>query len=548
MRLISWVTRKKWLCDENRFPFFVLPLQVDCQSQTSLETLADLNWNEIEEGASNEVVALQDTNLLDDPDNRLSDRMLLQRQDERVTSSVAYRSVCQDLDIESIGPEYTREGKKQMSFFDYHRDVICKNAPNKPEMPADKRMLEVSPLERMENLLIMSSKKQGHSRKAPRVFLIAAYAWLHPLRVSTARSATLVPTLLARIDQAMIAHECNQLIFNNRLDHDVVMIALAAPSANHAFDYQRFEFLGDTCLKFLASCQVFAASAEDNEGSMHLARRSIISNTRLIRHSKAIELWRYIVGDSFTGRSYKPSNFREVEPVAPQLRSVQLNREHQKLVAAREELTKSNDDKTEELQEIERQLGVLKDQIERQDKLLESLKTAAEADSGPADDAPQDDAEKAREKLHIILPQADTRGPFRPNALSEKALADVIESLMGAACACTGLQGALEASVTLAVMPTAARKMSDFADMHLAQVRGIIEENKWDSRVSSGALASLEKHLHYKFKNPYLALMALTHSSRLNSFLPSYEVRESVGEITQAAAYLFDSAATRVPW
>lgn len=85
--------------------------------------------------------------------------------------------------------------------------------------------------------------------------------------------------------------------------------------------------------------------------------------------------------------------------------------------------------------------------------------------------------------------------------------------------------------------------------MHSVQIATEVERDNWDGRVSNDALSKLEEHIQYKFNQPHLALMALTHSSRLASLLPSYEVsRNSPVLVIPANPFprsVWNSSATR---
>lgn len=84
----------------------------------------------------------------------------------------------------------------------------------------------------------------------------------------------------------------------------------------------------------------------------------------------------------------------------------------------------------------------------------------------------------------------------------------------------------------MGLLPTKVSSMSDFDRLYfeLNQVRGHAKEGRWDERLSHGALRKLEEHLGYTFKQPYLALEAMTHPSFLASELPSYERLEILGD------------------
>ena len=77
-------------------------------------------------------------------------------------------------------------------------------------------------------------------------------------------------------------------------------------------------------------------------------------------------------------------------------------------------------------------------------------------------DAAAEETSPAEEVLKIF-PRSDPDGPFRPTLLSGKGLADIVEALIGVGYECHGLQGALDIAVTLKVLPTPVKSLSDYA-------------------------------------------------------------------------------------
>ncbi|KDN51299.1 hypothetical protein K437DRAFT_55250 [Tilletiaria anomala UBC 951] len=488
LRLISWVSRKPWTCEADQMPFYLLPLREENRNVSEMSSTQELDWEQIEQGTNDRPVLLRETDRMEDPLNRLSDRIITQRLEERQCTSYVLSNVSEEYNIHSMAPQSTREGNAGMTFFEYYRDVVSRNSLVKPEAPTeDTRMLEVLPLERFQNALVMSSKKSRVIFRSPKAYIMSHFCVLQSLRASTCRAALLALSVIARMDQSFLSRECRRLVFppcmGRVVTEDLMMTALTTAAANQGFDYQRLEFIGDTCIKLLATCHVFASSAAFNEGELHLARREIISNAKLLKKCEELELWRYMQGDSFNHRTYQPPNFVEITAPASHRNPTCMVTQVQK-------------------------------------------KEANEMDEGDEEAAGED---QGRVQVEEVYPK-DHPGPFRPTMLSDKSLADVVEALVGAAYECSGLPGALKAAVRLDVLPTAVSELGDYSDIYAKQVSEEIANDNWDARVSQEALKMLEEHLLYKFKRPHLALMAMTHSSRLASVLPSYERLEFLGD------------------
>jgi dsRNA-specific ribonuclease len=562
LRLMSWVSRKKWECPEDKMPFHLLPIAPKARSQTRITSTDDLDWEQIEYGAINGPAPLGGTSMLEDADTSLVDRILLTKQDERATASFSFVCVDQETEkaieaydkarLEAVndpisGSAHERDGAAPgsapasnavapdsnpseqaasvsaapaapailspqiqsqaeallstpkeflaaLSTLDGDTDAALtaseperpvadphsalapalvsapvestcmsaaadKDGPQEEEktvLPAPRRRFEVGFFERLTNMLVMTSQLSRTRRGKRRFTIVAETSWLHPIYASTARSALLVPSIIARMDHSFVAREINRTFFANSLSNELITVAMTAPAANFATDYQRLEFIGDTCLKFLASCHVFASSASFAEGELHLGRRAIICNAQLLKYAKKYELWRYLQGASFTRRSYKPPNFEEVDPIQ---RPVPVDRKSK----GKNRKLNSN---TKEPQ------GAKAKECDPAEAGPQQMDTAEGPDGSAAvdeegsnqanGDAAAEETSPAEEVLKIF-PRSDPDGPFRPTLLSGKGLADIVEALIGVGYECHGLQGALDIAVTLKVLPTPVKSLSDYA-------------------------------------------------------------------------------------
>lgn len=74
-------------------------------------------------------------------------------------------------------------------------------------------------------------------------------------------------------------------------DKRLLDIALSHPSQrNHATDYQRFEFLGDSLLSAFISRYLFTHYPEAKEGDLNMMRTKIVSGNSLSKKAKALHL------------------------------------------------------------------------------------------------------------------------------------------------------------------------------------------------------------------------------------------------------------------
>jgi endoribonuclease Dicer len=56
--------------------------------------------------------------------------------------------------------------------------------------------------------------------------------------------ALMLPSIVRRIDDYLLAKELNAKLFDNCLDENAVLVALTAPSTGVEFNYERQELLG----------------------------------------------------------------------------------------------------------------------------------------------------------------------------------------------------------------------------------------------------------------------------------------------------------------
>jgi dsRNA-specific ribonuclease len=158
---------------------------------------------------------------------------------------------------------------------------------------------------RLENFLTTAYKK-GRQHRGDNSFLIPELTWVHSFGASIYESALLLPSILCRLSQVLIAKDLNDRVFRGALDTYQTVIAMTGPTAQHPVHYQRHEYLGDALLKSHVSAYVFAISDQRVEGQLHLHRREIVSNINLIEKTKHLNLGTMLYTRSFTRRNWTP--------------------------------------------------------------------------------------------------------------------------------------------------------------------------------------------------------------------------------------------------
>ncbi|KAH9203940.1 hypothetical protein DL95DRAFT_471937 [Leptodontidium sp. 2 PMI_412] len=107
------------------------------------------------------------------------------------------------------------------------------------------------------------------------------------LPIEQARFSLFIPAITQRIEVVMVAYQLCQTILKNVLFRDIhrVITAISASSTQLATNYQRYEFLGNSILKFIVSTQLFVDHENWHEGyfseEIHFAGKRTVSSKTL---------------------------------------------------------------------------------------------------------------------------------------------------------------------------------------------------------------------------------------------------------------------------
>ncbi|KAI5116185.1 hypothetical protein M0805_002010 [Coniferiporia weirii] len=99
---------------------------------------------------------------------------------------------------------------------------------------------------------------------------------------------------------------------------DLVQTALMAPAANAQFNYQRLETLGDTVLKFITTMQLLTEHPHWPEGFLTKRKDHAISNAHLAQSAINKRLYRWIIRKVFVARTWKPDYLSDEDGVPAQ--------------------------------------------------------------------------------------------------------------------------------------------------------------------------------------------------------------------------------------
>ncbi|KAJ5605409.1 Dicer-like protein 2 [Penicillium lagena] len=170
--------------------------------------------------------------------------------------------------------------------------------------------IECQALPRRRNLLqprsLINAAEEGELG-SPKVHRIpAAACTIEKLPATKAIFGLFISAILDRVEARYVAQKLNETILKsigiNDLNH--VLTAITTPIAQASTDYQKYEFFGDSVLKFTVSCQLFYQNPDWNEGCLSTNRDSFIENNRLAQAALCTGLDRFILTRRFTPRKW----------------------------------------------------------------------------------------------------------------------------------------------------------------------------------------------------------------------------------------------------
>ncbi|KAL3463565.1 hypothetical protein BJX64DRAFT_276446 [Aspergillus heterothallicus] len=115
-----------------------------------------------------------------------------------------------------------------------------------------------------------------------------------------------IAVIIDRLEAALVAAKLCETILHSIHFSDLrhVITAIAMPSAQAPSDYQRYEFFGDSVLKFTISFSLFYQNPTWHEGYLSRGRDAIVQNGRLARAALNARLETFIIGKMFTPRKW----------------------------------------------------------------------------------------------------------------------------------------------------------------------------------------------------------------------------------------------------
>ncbi|KAJ7601032.1 hypothetical protein C8J56DRAFT_24327 [Mycena floridula] len=340
-------------------------------------------------------------------------------------------------------------------------------------------IIEVARIQAIPDLLNPSSRPNLESHGGTR-HLIPELCNKCTIPASTFRTALLLPAVTRRIDDFLLVKELNAKLLSHAVSEQHLHAAMTPPSAGIEYDYERLEMLGDSFLKYLASIYVFCDDPMRGEGALHMARQRIISNKILLLCGTSLGLGPWIQARHFSSKGWLPPNF-----------SV-------------ERLGQLDDPDTQMTVEGDTSQSTAASNLSIADSSLAGLSPNASTDSLAATYGA---AAKTKSSQYQKPPKRKRREENQ--WLGDKAIADVVESIIGAAFVTGGPDIAFNVTKALNVPIPNVAQWSDF-DIKCAAFADDINT----TRMEPESISVVQDIIGYRLKRPGLLSEALIHRSK----------------------------------
>jgi endoribonuclease Dicer len=122
----------------------------------------------------------------------------------------------------------------------------------------------------------------------------------------------MLPSILYYLELLYRAAELRELK-GLPVDIQMLMAAITAPSAGQAFNYERFETLGDAFLKCALTLHLYVSYPHRHEGILSMCMSKLQSNNELFIKGSGFNLGGYVVGRMLTRTTWKPLSTKPID-------------------------------------------------------------------------------------------------------------------------------------------------------------------------------------------------------------------------------------------
>ncbi|KAF2396627.1 dicer-like protein 1 [Trichodelitschia bisporula] len=217
-------------------------------------------------------------------------------------------------------PEEAVSFKHTDNILDYSVS-LWKSSRQRKEWTPNQPVFQATQIAHRRNLLARPETRETELRTkawlCPEPFQISALA------PQAATSAYMLPAIIHRIEDYLIALEASQLIgievsarlaleactkdSDNSGDHEEELINFRPGMGNN---YERLEFMGDCFLKMATTISLIARYPGDDEYLCHVARMVMLCNKNLFRRAKDLKLYEYARTQAFSRRTWYPEGLK----------------------------------------------------------------------------------------------------------------------------------------------------------------------------------------------------------------------------------------------
>lgn len=136
--------------------------------------------------------------------------------------------------------------------------------------------------------------------------LSAETSTVDKLPVIKAMFGLFIPAIMNKLEISLLATQLRDTILKNVgfQSNRHIITAISAPSAQGLTNYQRYEFFGDSVLKFVVSYQIFFEKPRWHEGYLTESREAIVQNPRLAQAAIKTGLDAFIITKMLTPRKW----------------------------------------------------------------------------------------------------------------------------------------------------------------------------------------------------------------------------------------------------
>ncbi|KAF5374334.1 hypothetical protein D9758_004670 [Tetrapyrgos nigripes] len=172
----------------------------------------------------------------------------------------------------------------------------------------DYPLVKVRPFHPRTNFL---APRSGAAAELKHKYLIAKKCFVVLLSPDETKYVFLLPSVLRALSMSLTAQSLRRYLFGETsplsiIPDDLLTVAITAPVSQERKNYQRLETLGDTVLKFIVVIQLLAEHPAWPEGYLTKAKDHAVSNVRLAKENLSRNVFQWIIRDRMLGKKWKP--------------------------------------------------------------------------------------------------------------------------------------------------------------------------------------------------------------------------------------------------